>query len=111
MCEVVSSGFPLLGPGGYRLLTLFHNPKFPGWAVVCVGHTACLPSDAIYGPPTLPNAEGSATESIPYTFDNAPLVPMPATGIDMLEKAGCSRVTLPLEEADKLGTDDAIRFG
>jgi hypothetical protein len=36
---------------------------------------------------------------------------MLAAGIDMLEKAGCGRVTLPLEEADKLGTDDAIRFG
>jgi hypothetical protein len=53
----------------------------------------------------------SATESISYTFDNAPLVPMLAAGVDMLEKAGCCRVTLPLEEADKLGTADAIRFG
>jgi len=36
---------------------------------------------------------------------------MLAAGIYMLEKAGCGRVTLPFEEADKLGTDDATRFG
>jgi hypothetical protein len=44
-------------------------------------------------------------------FDNAPLVPMLAAGIDMLEKTDCCRVTLPLEEVFKLGTPDATRFG